>query len=250
MRWHALRAGALALVLASSAWAQTGSVPRRLALSGAPAWNESESAGEQKAKKQKKEDKETIRLVWDDRPSFRFGNLLRVDVRFKFQGDFRGSQQDLSDSGGLWDVHRRRVGLEGTFLKHFEYQIEKELKKKGPWRDVFVNFRYFSAVQIQVGKFKVPFSLEQTTGSTQLDFIYRSLLANQIAPARDVGAMVHGRLFRALRYEAGVFRRDGENASITEPMFLATGEKVPSQRSVAARVVVTPLRALAAPEAL
>ena len=56
---------------------------------------------------------------------------------------------------------------------------------KSQWKNVDVNFRYWKRAQIQVGKFKIPFGLDQLTGVTHNDFAYRSLGANTIAPARD-----------------------------------------------------------------
>ena len=69
------------------------------------------------------------------------------------------------------------------------------------------------AVQVRAGKFKIPFGLEQLTGISNLDFVYRSLSASYLAPARDIGVAVHGRFFdRGLNYWAGWFRQDGDNA--------------------------------------
>jgi hypothetical protein len=70
------------------------------------------------------------------------------------------------------------------------------------------------------------------------------LVAQIISPARDVGVMAHGRLFRrVLNYQIGAFRHDGENARSKEPMFLLPGEAPPkSDRSVAGRIVVEPFR--------
>jgi phosphate-selective porin OprO/OprP len=76
-----------------------------------------------------------------------------------------------------------------------------------------VNFRRFRNFQIKAGKFKIPFGQDQLTSSMNLDFVYRSRIGRQLAPGRDSGFMLHGRLFeRGLRYEAGVFNHDGENA--------------------------------------
>jgi hypothetical protein len=41
----------------------------------------------------------------------------------------------------------------------------------------------------------LPSSLDENTSPTNLDFVYRSLAANQLPPGRDRGVMVHGRLF-------------------------------------------------------
>jgi phosphate-selective porin OprO/OprP len=203
---------ALALLLvipAASAHAQATGTP-------APSTAEREQSEE-----------EGVDLRWNPRPSFRVGdNMLRIDLRVKLQFDWRWAPDEIDLRGGLFQLQRRRVGAEGLFLKHFEYEIERELDFEpeeaaalggldevddSPWRDVFLNFRYFRDAQVKVGKFKVPFSLEQITGPTNLDLVYRSRIAADLAPGRDIGVMVHGR-GRVVGYEAGVFQHDGENS--------------------------------------
>lgn len=175
-----------------------------------------------------------LRLEWTHRPSLRAGDLLRVDFRLKLQGDFRNftSEDNPPDT---FAMSRRRIGIQGNFLKHFEYEVEREMKRERPWRDVFLNFRYFRDVQLQAGKFKLPFSLDQLTGEMDNDFVYRSRLGELLAPGRDIGVMVHGRvLHRALGYQGGVFRHDGDNAQFHE--------NPGAGRTVAGRVTVMPLR--------
>jgi phosphate-selective porin OprO/OprP len=124
-------------------------------------------------------------------------------------------------------MHRNRIGIKGKLFKHIEFEVERELTEKeltekdvllgleqrSAWKDVNVEFTYFKNAQVQVGKFKIPFGLDELTGVTHNDFIYRSLDANYLAPARDIGGMVHGRFFkRRLNYWTGVFVHDGDNA--------------------------------------
>ena len=67
--------------------------------------------------------------------------------------------------------------------------------------------------QVKVGKFKIPFGLDELTGVTHNDFVYRSLGANYLDPARDIGAMVHGSFLKhGFEYSTGVFQHDGDNA--------------------------------------
>lgn len=186
-------------------------------------------------------------FVFKNRPSLRVGKLLRVDLRARVQGDFRAFSPDLKTDEGTFDLNRARIGLDGDFLKHFQYQVEHEfretfggLKSKHPWRDVYIDFNYFDNFQVQVGKFKVPFSMEQTTGVANLDFVERARLADDLAPARDIGVMLHGRFFmRGFGYEAGVFRNDGENSE--------SHDNVRGKRTYALRLTGTPLRPLRLP---
>jgi phosphate-selective porin OprO and OprP len=179
-----------------------------------------------------------VRIDWNPRPSLRFGDVLRIDFRFKLQTDWRTFSPEQPNDEGTFELHRRRAGIQGELFERVEFEIEKELREDGAWRDVYLNLRAADALEIKAGKFKIPFGREQTTGSTDLDYIYRTLASAQLAPARDIGVMAHGEPFDALQYEAGIFREDGENARITEPMFLLPGEtEAEGGRSIVGRVV-------------
>jgi phosphate-selective porin OprO and OprP len=183
-----------------------------------------------------------VRMDWNPRPSIRLGDIGRIDFRLKLQGDFRSFDPEQDPDLETFELHRRRAGIEGVLFRRLEFEIERELRKRGPWRDVFLNLDAANWLEIKGGKFKVPFGLEETTGTTDLDFIFRTLASDTIAPARDVGGMAHGRIRRALTYEVGVFREDGENARLTEPVFLLPGEAEPrGGRIFAARIVAAPI---------
>lgn len=194
---------------------------------------------------------------WRGRPSFQFGRVFRIDFRVKLQNDFRSYSPELETESGTFEFHRRRVGIQGYILREIEYEVERDIKREfetfdtpdgveetiapvesgEEWRDVFVNVRYFPDVQVRAGKFKLPFSLDELTGSTNLDFIYRSRVADALAPARDIGVMAHGRFFRrGLGYEVGFFKHDGEGAR--------TGTNAVAGRTGAVRVTGTPFRRL------
>jgi phosphate-selective porin OprO/OprP len=168
-------------------------------------------------------------------------------VRARVQTDLRSFSPDLETDEGTFDLNRARLQLEGKFLGNFDYQVEREFRDtfggrepKHPWRDVYVNFDYFDNFQILAGKFKIPFSMEQLTSPTDLDFVRRALIADDLAPARDQGVALHGRFFkRGVSYEAGVFRHDGENSESHTDIRGNTG--------YALRFNATPLRPLHLP---
>ena len=173
-----------------------------------------------------------IKFAWNDHPTLRAGKWLRVDFRARVQSDVRRSplEQTQDDT----EVARRRVGIEGRLGQFVDYQAEYEIGA-GEWRDVYLDYRQFKPVQVQVGTFKVPFGFEETTSVTKLDFIYRTSTSSRLAPGRDRGVMVHGKVFKSrVGYEAGIFRRDGDNA------LPAKSTRVSGERTSAARLVVEP----------
>jgi phosphate-selective porin OprO/OprP len=172
---------------------------------------------------------------WRDRPTVSYGDLLRLDLRGNVQTDLRASEAML-DAGDTsrFDLARRRVGVEGRIGDVADFQIERELDDNG-WRDVYLNVRAHDRLQLQGGRFKLPFGLDENTSSRSLDFVYRSRAA-LLAPGRDRGVMAHGRL-GTVRYGAGLFSHDGDNARGNDTINTYGG------RTVAGRVTVQPFRA-------
>jgi phosphate-selective porin OprO/OprP len=171
------------------------------------------------------------------RPSVKAGEWLRVDVKAKLQGDLRKSEAPIrGDEDGGIDITRRRIGVEGRVARVFDYEAEYELGLHR-WRDVYIDYRQFKAVQVRAGTFKLPFGLEENTSATNLDFIYRTRISARLAPGRDRGLSVHGRsLSDRIAYEGGVFGNDGENARPSSSV------RVFGNRTVAARVIAYPFR--------
>jgi phosphate-selective porin OprO/OprP len=185
-----------------------------------------------------------LQFRWRDHPQIRNGSLFRVDFLAKFQWDARRPGDDPPDFDE-YEIHRARVGIEGEVFRYIQFSLERELtereadeqttERKSAWKDVYIEGNFTDAAQVRFGKFKIPFGLEQLTGISNLDFVYRSLSANYLAPARDIGVMVHGRFFdRGLNYWAGVFQQDGENARSSR----IDG----ADETVAVRVTGTPFR--------
>jgi phosphate-selective porin OprO/OprP len=195
-------------------------------------------ASVQKKLNQEDKDPAGMKFAMKPYPSLRFGKVLRMDIRAKLQSDLQTFSPQIEADDDVFDLRRARVAVRGTILKHFQYEAEAELTDRQPSRDVYVNFRYFRDFQIQAGKFKLPFGMDRLTGPSDLDFVLRSRIGDQLSPGRDVGIMAHGRFFkRSLNYQAGVFRRDGENGATAE-------------RTVAGRLTGKPLRLLPVPDEL
>ena len=204
-----------------------------------------EQGEQEKAKKKKKDD--DVGFRWKGYPSFQLGKGTHVDVRARVQFDVRHfdspafaeatagkpSETDSSQS----DFARRRIAVEGEIRNLVAFEVDAELEGENRWRDVYANYQQFDQVQVRGGQFKLPFSMDENTSPTNLDFVYRSLAARVLAPGRDRGVMVHGRLLdRIVRYELGLFDQDGRNARTRNP------ERVSGGHTLAARVVAQPFR--------
>jgi phosphate-selective porin OprO/OprP len=175
----------------------------------------------------------------DDHPEIQLGKGSKIEFRARFAGDYTDSETSTADPAETSDVDlgTKRIGISGEIKNAFEYQVEAELDSDNPWRDVYGDFKYFPFARVRGGQFKIPFSLDENTGASRLDFMFRSLAATHLAPGRDRGVMLHGRILKEkLRYEAGVFEHDGRNARTNNP------DKVFGGQTTAVRVSAEPLR--------
>jgi phosphate-selective porin OprO/OprP len=174
-------------------------------------------------------------LRWNNRPSVRYGDLLRIDVRARLVSDVRRPDAALTGSDtSRFDIARRRIGVEGEIADVADFQIEREFADRRPWRDVYVNYRGLDRVELQAGQFKLPFGLDENTSSTNLDFVYRSRAA-RLSPGRDPGVMVHGRV-GVVRYAAGAFTQDGDNGRA------GGAARLSASWTTAGRLLVQPFR--------
>jgi phosphate-selective porin OprO/OprP len=193
---------------------------------------------------QKNGPKKAVYFRWQDHPTIHIGKL-QIGLRARVQMDTRASDAPFGDDEEVaFDVARRRIGIEGQYGKYVDYQVEREIADDvDPWRDVYVNYKQFDQGQFQYGKFKIPFSLDENTSPTNLDFVYRSLAASTLAPGRDRGWMAHGRLLdRIVRYEFGIFDHDGSNGRPKNHP-----ERVYGGQTEALRVSAQPFRRLKGP---
>ncbi len=195
-------------------------------------------------------------LVWDDRPTFVFGEDFNIEIKGRMQLDWRRFDPQVDEE--TFDVRTLRFGFKGELSKHFDWEIEREIDRVteidglterwelGSWKDVYLNWTTFEGFSVKGGRFKMPFGLEQTTSASDLDFANRSIGSSIIAPARDRGVMAYGELLGgSFIYEAGVFDDDGDNSDLEEPQFVEAGRDPEGEGpSMAVRVVAELFRGL------
>lgn len=170
---------------------------------------------------------------WRDHPSIQAG-AVRLEMAARAESDLHLATPAVGrdDAEPRWPGPR--VEVRGRVARRFEFELSREFGRGSEWKDLFANVRIARSVEIAAGRFKIPFGRETLVSRASLDFINRTLGSTALTPSRDVGAMVHGRaLGRWIRYHAGLFNRDGDNAR--------TGQVRGAGRTAAFRVVSEPV---------
>jgi phosphate-selective porin OprO/OprP len=128
-------------------------------------------------------------------------------------------------------VRRARLDVTGTLFNWVGVKVEGDFAEGISLKDAYLELRFFREASVRGGQFKVPFSLEELTSSRFIDFVERSVI-NELAPAREQGAMLYGSLLQGvLGYQLGVFNGVPEEAVETN-----------NSKDVAGRLVLQPFR--------
>src|SRR5712692_9871199 len=130
-------------------------------------------------------------------------------------------------------LRRARINMTGEFAENFDFKIEGDFENSDgisssrtafSATDIFINWHAISEANVEVGQWKAPFGLEQTTPDTILFVIERGLPTGAITPERQIGAEIWGKPFTnlwpeqkdLLTYYAGIFNGNGRNTTVND----------------------------------
>lgn len=148
---------------------------------------------------------------------------LHFDARQYAQGPYQDRME----------VRRSRFGIRGQIAKDFKYEwigdfgsssstsagADNGMSNTFTGTDVaFVDYAGIKDVSFRIGRFKMPFSLEQLTSSNNIDTIERSLMGQvegEFVPAKETGAMVFGSPTSGVTYAVAASRGRANNNATT-----------------------------------
>lgn len=131
-------------------------------------------------------------------------------------------------------LRRVRPIFEGTVFKDIDFRIMPDFGGgKTELQDAWLDFKYFPAAKLQIGKFKTPFGIERLQSGTDTLFIERGL-PNNLVPNRDLGAALHGEnlLGNKLSYAFGIFNGVADGGSLDSD--------IDNNKELAGRIFLTP----------
>jgi len=111
-----------------------------------------------------------------------------------------------------YKIARSRLDIRGAAAEGFSYRIFWDIGRSGArLEDAWLEYTAVLFARGRIGQLKVPFSLEGLSSPRWIRFSERSLGPLNLAPGRDVGFNLFGRVFGdRLEYALGIF--DGPDA--------------------------------------
>ncbi|MDR1458865.1 MAG: OprO/OprP family phosphate-selective porin [Bacteroidales bacterium] len=160
-----------------------------------------------------------------------------INVRYQYTED-----------GSSLDIRRARLDVRGDATRWFDYRLQVEFASSPKILDAYIRAKIKPYFNIQIGEFKVPFSLENPYSPITLEAIDNAQVITRLvgyedlsgirANGRDIGLMFYGGVFKRegyhiLEYNIGIFNGAGINVRDNN-----------TSKDVIARIDVRPIKAL------
>lgn len=102
-------------------------------------------------------------------------------------------------------VGNARLRLQGRLDGGFSYKLQTNHAATPTLLDAQLSWSPGPELMVSVGRFKTPFSRELLTYAGSIDFVNRSRVVSALAPNRQVGVQLGGRLTDVVSWSAGGF---------------------------------------------
>lgn len=142
------------------------------------------------------------------------------------QARYQGFEQ--STTNNAFDLHRARLDAKGNITDQWSYEVYTEFATSVKLVDAYTAYKFNDYLKFTVGQFKLPFSNENLTSDSQLEFIDRSQGVEALVSrskdvignsnGRDIGAQLSGSFVKVdnlyiFDYAFGVFNGASYNVA-------------------------------------
>jgi phosphate-selective porin OprO/OprP len=177
----------------------------------------------------------------DGQFEYKLRGVVHADYR-----NFSGTAYPNAIDGFL--ARRIRPTFEGTVFGKYGFRFTPEFGESGDGKsnsapeqnrvrviDAYLDINHNPAAKIRIGKFKPFVGLERLQSASDIKFIERSYVSNNILPNRDFGISVFGDVLdNKLNYALGVFNGVSDGADNS------TAQDLNSGKEFTARLFATP----------
>src|SRR4030095_1754322 len=105
-----------------------------------------------------------------------------LKFRIRMQGQFQFQTQNAAkkDDDFTFRIRRLKLSWEGNaFTKNLDYKFQLNVVALSPVQDMveyaYIDYRFYDALKVEAGQFKVPYNRQQITSSGRQQFVDRAL---------------------------------------------------------------------------
>ena len=171
----------------------------------------------------------------DGKHSISLGGRIHADYRnFDHGNNENRTSGNTANESDTFDVRRGRIELKGKFYENYDFQLSGDFAGQtngntGATLDqAWVNIGYYKPIQVRIGQFKVPLSMERKMSSNALDFMERSQ-HDTLGSFEDRGIMLWGVPKDGITYALAAVNGEGNknrndaDSRVSKPEFQLNG---------------------------
>lgn len=131
----------------------------------------------------------------------------------KFSGFIINNFLYKKGDGTSFNVRHLVMGLSGDLGSNFDYKVQLTFAGSPKVQDAYGRLKFSDALNVQIGQFKLPFSLENPISPTSLETFENSEVISTFCGGRDIGVALYGSFGdeKFAEYSVGVFNGSGTN---------------------------------------
>jgi len=171
------------------------------------------------------EKKPVMNVTWKDGKTTI--ELEKASINIATTAQFRYTNEQPGDpnidSKGSFRIRRVKTKIDGWLYKPwigYEMQISFADPNNSLLDDVAINYDVTKGKRgfmIKAGQYKVPFGRQEITSDGYLQFVDRSIVADEFEKSRDIGIQLWGQTPRgALEWRGGMFNGGGRNKTAND----------------------------------
>lgn len=144
-----------------------------------------------------------------------FSLKLGGSIQFRFAAQPNDPQRQGAEDS--FRVRRARLSADGTLIEDVDFHLEVDVSRAAALEEAEIRIPALPQVNVTLGQFKTPFSMENWTSTKKLDMVERTQVVTALAPDKDIGVMVGGQFFsKRFGYRAAVVNGNGHNNSAND----------------------------------
>lgn len=177
--------------------------------------------------------------------------LDKIVEKLPKMSGFINTQYTYSDDGtSTVQIRRARLDFKGDLSKYVDYRLQVDFASSPKIVDAFIRFKITPYFNVQIGQFKVPFTLENPYAPLKLEAIDNAQVITYLSGfnngfnkdnsgmGRDLGLTIYGGFikkdgFNVIDYTLGVFNGNGVNTKDNN-----------KKKDFAGRLEIHPIKAL------
>ena len=131
----------------------------------------------------------------------------------KFSGFIINNYLYEEGEGSSFNLRNVNLSLDGNLGDNFDYKLQVAFAGSPKVSDAYGRLKFSDALNVQIGQFKLPFSLENAISPTSLEAFDNSQVISTFCGGRDIGVALYGSLGenKFAEYSVGVFNGSGTN---------------------------------------